>query len=182
MCIGEINTLKGRYKKKGKKIISNQKCQRNWELSTQAEAAEGNTQSTHLQFSTWLNKKTTPISCQAFASNQYCVNGQPGVYRRKKRSGSKTEIVFTDLLAFQCHHHRETDSAFWIQPAVLALHFCCCFIQGFFSPKKRLFQNIWNTQDSEQKGRLPINFYHNSSFWRQVFLPSTETPSFNESH
>lgn len=176
MCVS--NTLKGRYEKKGKKIKVI-KCQMNWahRLKQQKE-----THNQHIYNSVRdLIRKQPPSHVRHSQATNIVSTDSPGFTGGRKGAGPKVKIVFTDLLAFQCHHHRETDSAFWIQPAVLALHFCC-FTQGFFSPKKRLFQSIWNTRDSEQKGRLPINFYHNSSFWRQVFLPSTETPSFNESH
>lgn len=135
------------------------------EVST--PAAEGNTQSTHLSLS--MAQWNTPIPCQPSIRTHTVSTDSPEVVGRKALS-PKLRLCFLIFWLSTCHHHRRTSSAFW-NPTnsfniIIPVGFF--FPRGFFSQKKRLFKNICNTQESD---RLPINFYHNGSFWRQVFLP-----------
>lgn len=99
----------------------------------------------------------------------HSVNRQPWGYGEESTQ-SKAKIMFSNLLAFHVSSPQRnkfsllnpTNSFNVIIPAGFF------FPRGFFSQKKCLFKNICNTQESD---RLPINFYHNGSFWRQVFLP-----------
>lgn len=129
--------------------------------------AEGNTQPTHWSLHQ-AQQNPQPMANTHPRAPTLCQHSPEAMGR--KALAPKLRLCFLIFWLSTCHHHRRTSSVL-LNPTnrfniIIPVGFFLPW--GFFSQKKHLFKNICNTRESD---RLPINFYHNGSFWRQVFLP-----------